>query len=109
AALIEFTNALVEMKTEVIQQSAEWRRTLETLTLLMAPSTPFVAEEMWQMLGKPFSVHRQEWPELDAELARDETVELIVQINGKVRERLVVLADLAEEQARTLALGSERI
>jgi leucyl-tRNA synthetase len=109
AALIEFTNALTETKTEAIRRSPEWRRALETLTLLMAPSTPFVAEEMWQLLGKPYSVHRQHWPEFDPELARDETVEMIVQVNGKLRDKLVVPAELPEARARELSLASERI
>jgi leucyl-tRNA synthetase len=109
AALIEFTNALTDMKTEAIQRSRGWRHALEILTLLMAPSTPFVAEEMWQMLGNPFSVHRQEWPRFDPEMARDDEVEMIVQVNGKVRDKLVVQAGISEERARSLALASDRI
>ncbi|CAN5871651.1 leucine--tRNA ligase [soil metagenome] len=109
AALIEFTNALIDMKSAGLHGSAEWRRAIETLVLLMAPSTPFVAEEMWQALGKPFSVHRQEWPEYDAALARDDEIEMIVQVNGKVRDKILAPAGLTEDRARELALESVRI
>ena len=109
AALIEFTNALADMKSDAVLRSAEWRRAIETLTLLMAPATPFVAEEMWQALGKPFSVHQQDWPEFDPALAQDDEVEMIVQINGKVRDKIIVPAELPEERARELSLASERI
>ncbi len=75
----------------------------------MAPSTPYVAEELWERLGKPYSVHQQAWPSFDPALTREETVEVVVQVNGKVRDRLSVLADLSEERARELALASERV
>jgi leucyl-tRNA synthetase len=109
AALIEFTNTLTEMKTTDIVRSGEWRKSVETLTLLMAPSTPFVAEEMWHALGQSFSVHLQDWPVFDPLLARDDEVEMIVQINGKVRDKIVVPADLPDDRAKEIALASSRI
>lgn len=109
AALIEFTNALYEIKSDEVVRSAAWREAIEILVLLMAPSTPHVAEELWEMLGKPYSVHQQTWPDYDEALTVEEVIELVVQVNGKVRDRLTVPIDLAEDQARELALSSDRV
>jgi leucyl-tRNA synthetase len=64
---------------------------------------------MWERLGKPYSVHQQGWPGFDEALARDEVVELVIQVNGKVRDRITVSVDLDEQTVRELALASERV
>jgi leucyl-tRNA synthetase len=99
AALIEFTNALMAQRETAVIRSPAWRDAVDTLVLLMAPSTPFVAEELWQQLGRPYSVHHRDWPVFDATLLTVEEVELVVQVNGKVRERLTVPIGLSEEEA----------
>jgi leucyl-tRNA synthetase len=111
ASLIELVNELMRLRQAhpTIVRSPAWRQALETLTLLMAPSTPYVAEELWEKLGKPYSVHLQAWPTFDPALIREETVEVVVQVNGKVRDKLSLPADLPEAEARALALGSERV
>ena len=58
------------------------------------------------MNGKPFSIHTQAWPEVDEEAAQDEEITLVVQVNGKVRDRLVVAASISEEEAKSLAVSS---
>jgi leucyl-tRNA synthetase len=97
AALIEYTNELMKLKDTSIVSTPAWREAMETLTLLMAPSTPYVAEEMWGRLGKPFSVHLQQWPVFDEALATVATVEVPVQVNGKVREKIVVGTGASKE------------
>ena len=82
---------------------------LRNLTLLLAPIAPFHAEELWERLGQPYSVHEQAWPEFDPAMTREELVEVVVQVNGKVRDRLSFAPDLAEAEARGLALGSTRV
>ncbi|MGI8643035.1 MAG: leucine--tRNA ligase [Thermomicrobiales bacterium] len=109
AALIEFVNELYPQRDSPVAATPAWREAVETLVLLMAPSTPFVAEELWEALGKPYSVHDQSWPEADESLSVVEEVELVVQVNGKVRDRVSVATDLSEADARNLALGLERI
>ncbi|MGH2560645.1 MAG: class I tRNA ligase family protein, partial [Thermomicrobiales bacterium] len=109
AALIEFTNELMKLKDGTVARTKEWRTAIETLVLLMAPSTPYVAEELWQRLGKPYSVHHQSWPEFDLELAKRETVEIVVQVNGKVRERFSAPVDLPEAAAVEQALAIARV
>jgi leucyl-tRNA synthetase len=109
AALIQFVNELYSKRETSLVSTTAWREAVETLVLLMAPSTPFVAEEMWEMLGKPYSVHDQSWPVLNEALAAVQQVEIVIQINGKVRDRVPASADLAEDEAVVLALGSERV
>jgi len=109
AALIEFTNELMKLKDEPLASTPAWREAMETLTLLMAPSTPYVAEEMWSRLGKLFSVHHQAWPVYDEALATVSTVEVPVQVNGKVRDKIVVPTGSAEAVLLDAARASERV
>jgi leucyl-tRNA synthetase len=109
AALIEFKNGLWPQRNEPIARTAAWREAIETLVLLMAPSTPYVAEELWERLGKPYSVHTQPWPVFDPALTREETVEVVVQINGKVRDKVTLPVALPEAEARALVLARERV
>nr|MDQ3044762.1 class I tRNA ligase family protein [Chloroflexota bacterium] len=102
-------NELQELSESDVVRTKVWREALETLVLLMAPSTPYVAEELWELLGKPYSVHEQTWPEFSADLAREETLELVLQVNGKLRDKVSVPADLSEARARELAFASCRV
>ena len=79
------------------------RESVLTLLTLMAPVTPHLAEELWQQLGQPYSIHRQPWPEADAALAADELVTLVVQVNGKVRGKVEVPAGIEQPEAERLA------
>ena len=76
---------------------------------ILAPLAPHVAEELWERLGHEPSISFAPWPEFDEDLAREQTVTLVVQVAGKVRDRIEVPADLDEATARSLALGSERV
>ncbi len=109
AALIEFTNELMKLKDGPVAGTRAWREAMETLTLLMAPSAPYAAEEMWSRLGNPYSVHQQRWPEYVESLAAVRTVEIPVQVNGKVRDKLTVDADAGEVDVLALAKASQRI
>ncbi len=79
------------------------------LALMLAPLAPFAAEELWrEVLGNPASVHVAAWPAFDEDLAREERVTLVVQVDGKVRDRIEVPAEASEEDCRTLAVASEK-
>jgi leucyl-tRNA synthetase len=107
AALMEYTNNLVRLRETAVVRTPAWSEAMHTLVLLLAPVTPHLAEELWQRLGGPYSVHQQPWPEWSEELAADEVITLVVQINGKVRDRLQVPVDISAEDAKALALASE--
>jgi leucyl-tRNA synthetase len=84
------------------------REAARALVLMLAPLAPFVAEELWrEVLGEPESVHLAAWPTFEAGLARREMVVLVVQVDGKVRDRIEVAADTPEERCRELALASD--
>jgi leucyl-tRNA synthetase len=109
AALIEFVNELMRLKDGPVARTPAWWEALETLVLLMAPSTPYVAEELWERLGMPYSVHQQTWPSFDPAMTRDDLVEVVVQVNGKIRDRLTLAPDEPEARVRELVLASERV
>jgi len=77
--------------------------------LLLAPCCPHIAEELWERTGRPYSIHQQSWPAFDADLAADEIITLVVQINGKLRGRVEVPTDITEEAAREAALSDENV
>ena len=108
SALMEQTNSLIEAK-KTDAGTAAFNDGMLTLLKLMAPVTPHIAEELWSRMGESYSIHQQSWPEYDAELAAEDEITLVVQINGKVRERLTVSADIGEAQAKELALASDNI
>ena len=86
------------------------RDAAELLTLMLAPLGPFLAEELWRVaLGHDTSVHVAPWPSFDPVLAREDHVVLVVQVDGKVRDKFDVSPDISESDAESLALGSERV
>jgi leucyl-tRNA synthetase len=79
------------------------------LVLLLAPFAPYLAHELWEMLGEQGSLLRAPWPKYDAELAKEEELEIPVQINGKLRGLIVVPADSTEEFVIERALSDEKV
>lgn len=106
---MELLNEMYKAREQGACNSAEWREAQDIYLRIMAPVTPHVAEELWLRLGKPYSVHTQPWPAVDEAAAAEEQITLVVQVNGKVRDRICVPADTSEEQARTAALASEAV
>jgi leucyl-tRNA synthetase len=76
---------------------------------MMAPAVPHIAEELWSRLGKPFSIHQQPWPEVEDAATVEDEYELVIQVNGKVREKINVPVGISEESARQMALEQESI
>ena len=107
AQIMELTNALYAAEEGV---SAEVRQeVLEILVLMMAPMTPHLAEELWEMLGHSGGLWTVGWPAFNAELARDEEVEIPVQVNGKVRGRVKAAAGASQEEVLRLAQADAAI
>jgi len=110
--------ALMELKNEILRVEADvqsgpgreaLREALETLLLLLNPFTPHVCEELWARLGHEQGLVRTAWPVFDAAAAREDAVELAVQVNGKVRGRVTVPREAGEEQIRARALAEPRV
>ncbi len=106
AALMEMTNGLTKARDAGPVQREAWNEAIEALLLMLAPLAPHIAEELWERSGRPYSVHTQAWPEWDADLAREDEVTLVVQVNGKVRDRIQVPANIDQARAKELALES---
>jgi leucyl-tRNA synthetase len=107
SAMMELTNAAYEYRRVAAgsRDLALQREVADALTLLMAPFVPHLAEELWrEVLGGTASVHLERWPEFDPSAIEAEEVELAVQVNGKVRGKVTVAADLAEEDVIAVAL-----
>jgi leucyl-tRNA synthetase len=109
ARLMEYTSYLGKVREAGNVGRTAWNQAVETLLLLMAPAAPHIAEELWQRTGHAYSVHQQSWPIADAALAKSETFTLVVQVNGKVRDKFDVPVEIGEAEARALALASPRV
>jgi leucyl-tRNA synthetase len=108
ATLMEGLNAMVahQQSRGVTAQLAE---AVRAFVLLLAPFAPHVAEELWARMGGPYSVHQQAWPEWDEEAVAEEVVTLVVQVNGRVRDRVAVPAGIGEDEAREAALNRDAV
>lgn len=109
AALMECNNALIKLQGEEVARSSAFQRTLETMIQLLAPMAPHITEELWQQTGHSDGVHTTDWPVYDEEMTQDSTFTLVVQVNGKVRERIEIASDVSEQEVRTLALSNSRV
>ena len=113
AALMELRNSLTAAQREANVSAAAWHEAVDTLLLLLAPFAPYISEELWVARGHDrghdYSVHQQPWPIWDEEIVKEDTFELVVQVNGKVREKIEVAAGSDDEALKEIALNSERI
>ena len=110
ALIMELTNEIYacEPLEEGVRREVQ-KEVLEMLTLMLAPMTPHIAEEMWEMLGHSNGLWSSAWPVANAELAKDDEVEVPVQINGKLRGKLIVAAGTGQEDLVRLALAENVI
>jgi leucyl-tRNA synthetase len=109
---MHFNTAIAKMMSlmnEISTQEKISQNYFEILLKLLAPFAPHLTEELWSQLGNEGSVFESEWPKYDEELSKDEEITLAVQVNGKLRDTLIVSADISEEEAKKLVLDSEKI
>jgi leucyl-tRNA synthetase len=111
AALMELVNEIYRLEAQVATGAGQeaLREALETLVLLLNPFTPHVCEELWARLGHAGGLVREPWPAFDAAAAREDEIELAVQVNGKVRGRVVVAREAGEDEIRARALAEPRV
>ncbi|MCY3870557.1 MAG: leucine--tRNA ligase [Gemmatimonadetes bacterium] len=109
AALMTFSNGLSAVQNTPVVHTEAWKEAIETLVLLLAPITPHLSEELWSHIGGEYSVHQQNWPEWDENLARPATIEMPVQVNGKVRARMEVEVDAGQEEIESIALEQPNV
>ncbi len=91
---MELMNEMYKAREAGAAGSDEWKEAQEIYLKMMAPVTPHIAEELWtNHLGKPYSIHTQPWPTVDEAATKEDSIEMPVQINGKVRDRITVPAE----------------
>ncbi len=111
SALMELVNAITKYSTETNnnEESLLVKEAMSTLLTCLAPFAPHITAELWQELGFTGDVHAQSWPQYDPEALVQAEVEIVIQINGKVRDRLVVPKDISEAELRELALNRDKV
>lgn len=102
-------SAMMILVNHLGKEERRSRQVLETLLQLLSPFAPHLCEELWQELGHQKSIFLSSWPQFDPELAKDEEIELPVQVNGKLREKLMVSANIEEAELKDLVLSSEKV
>ncbi len=112
SAIMELVNSIYAYRQAMDKEGYNreiLREALEKTVILLAPFAPHLAEESWEMLGCEGSVHRQHWPAYDPQMLEVDQVEVVIQINGKVRGRITVPTDCPEDQLVEKARSSDRI
>jgi leucyl-tRNA synthetase len=110
SGLMELLNEMYRLRERGLVGTPAWDEAMDIYLRMMAPVAPHLAEELWtEVQKKPYSVHQQSWPEVDEEATHAENITLVVQVNGKVRDRIDVSAEISEADAKAAALASETI
>ncbi|MCC7157426.1 MAG: leucine--tRNA ligase, partial [Bryobacterales bacterium] len=107
AALMELTNELYLLESGM--SAGARTAACRDLTLMLAPFAPFAAEELWELMGRQGPVFKQPWPQCDEALAREEEIEIPVQVNGKLRGRITLPATASKEEQEAAALAGEKV
>ena len=109
SSLMELLNEMARAKNAGAWGSPEWNESVDIYLRMLAPLCPHIAEELWERLSKPYSIHTQAWPAVNEEAARDEEITLVVQVNGKLRDRILVAPGISDADAQAKALASEAV
>lgn len=109
SALMVLINEMITFKDQGGMGTEAWSEAVDIYLRMMAPITPHIAEELWARLGKPYSIHQQGWPEVDEEATIEDEIELVLQVNGKLRDKVNVPANISEDKAKEIALSSKNI
>lgn len=112
SAIMELVNALYSYREKVTDDKKNFaliREAIEKLVIMLAPFIPYAAEELWQVvIGKEGSVHNQKWPEYDPEALTKNEIEIVIQINGKVRDKIMIETGLDKAQTEMKAMSTEK-
>ncbi len=108
AAIMELRNAITDAKKAANVSPETWNEAVDNLLLLLAPISPHITEELWEQRGRPYSIHQQPWPQWDEEAVKEDTIELVIQVNGKVRDKLEVPVGTDDDTLKQLALASDK-
>jgi leucyl-tRNA synthetase len=102
-------SAMMIFVNHLSKQPVRPKSVIDRFILILAPFAPHIAEELWKRLGHKGSLAYESWPEYDKELIKEKEIELAVQVNGRIKDRIVVAADTDEEQIKQKAIGCEKV
>jgi leucyl-tRNA synthetase len=106
SGLMELVNEMTKAKGQGAWGTPAWDEAVDIYLRMLAPVAPHISEELWKRISKPYSIHQQPWPKVDEAAAVQDEITLVVQVNGKLRDRITVPADIGEEDAKAMALSS---
>ena len=109
ASLMELMNEMYKAREAGAVGTQDWKEAVSIYIRMIAPIAPHISEELWEHIGERYSVHHQAWPEVDEEAVIEEEITLVVQVNGKLRDRIQVPAGFTDEEAKAKAMESEVI
>ncbi len=109
AGMMELMNEITSFEPASDEDQTIFRFAIERVLLLLSPFSPHVAEEMWEAIGNRPSIFEQNWPEWDEDAAKEEQIELVVQVNGKLRSRILISAGMADDEIKKIALEDQRM
>ncbi|MEO8570743.1 MAG: class I tRNA ligase family protein, partial [Chloroflexota bacterium] len=114
AKLMELANSLFRYRGTVVAGSSDWDETIRLFLLMLSPAAPHLTEELWSRrladAGQPWaSIHEEHWPEVDPTAMVEATREIPVQVNGKLRDKVVVAADASPAEIEAAVLARDRI
>ena len=115
ASVMELLNNVDLFNVVIPHNAAEtldfnvFRHTMEAILLLMAPLIPHISEELWEIMGHKPSIFHHSWPSYDKNAIQEETVEIVIQVNSKVRSHLSVPVDIGEDELKNRVLSDERV
>ncbi len=109
SALMELLNTMYAAREAGAVGTPEWDEATDIYLRMLAPVCPHIAEELWAHIGKPYSIHTQPWPQVDEAAAQEDEITIPIQVNGKLRDRIVVPADTEDEQVKSAALASQAV
>jgi leucyl-tRNA synthetase len=107
AALMELMNELHALEAGLSSKARA--ECCQIVVMLLAPFAPFAAEELWELMGKQGPVFKQPWPKFNEDLAREEMLEVPVQVNGKLRSRVVIAHEASQDELKAAALADEKV
>jgi leucyl-tRNA synthetase len=110
SALMELSNFMHEVSVADNCGKKEWNEALEIYSLMIAPLVPHIAEELWtEILGKPYSVHNQPWPKIDNKALEEDSANIVIQINGKLKDLIEMPVGASDKEIEEKALASEKV
>ena len=107
--MMEFVNALTKYTKEAQMNLEFLKDVLGDYVRLLAPFAPHFSEEQWSLLGNTYSVFNEEWPKYDEKALVKDEVEIAIQINGKVKHKIVISSGLSDEEIKATALEDEKV